>query len=120
MNDEQYDTSIDCREALHRVYHFLDGEMTPERRDQIARHLDRCAPCLRAFGFETELRRLIANGCRDEVPDELRTRIAVAIDHEHKQRLKAGGLARGRGALTLLSLGLSRLSLGLSRPTMMR
>ena len=97
MNGEKDDTNIDCREALHRVYHFLDGEMTPERRDAIAKHLDRCAPCLRAFGFETELRRLIADRCRDQVPDELRTRIAVAIDHEHKQRLKAGGPAEGAG-----------------------
>ena len=95
MNSDGYDTNIDCRDALHRVYHFLDGELTPERRDQIAQHLNRCAPCLRAFGFETELRKLIANGCRDHVPDELRTRIALAIDHEHKQRLKTGGPAEG-------------------------
>ncbi|MGO9583976.1 MAG: mycothiol system anti-sigma-R factor [Acidimicrobiales bacterium] len=95
MNDEKDDTNIDCREALHRVYHFLDGEMTPERRDVIARHLDRCAPCLRAFGFETELRKLIANRCRDQVPEELRTRIAAAIDHEHRQKSKTGGIAKG-------------------------
>jgi len=95
MNGDNYDSSIDCREALHRVYHFLDGEMTAERRDQIARHLERCAPCLRAFGFETELRKLIADKCRDEVPEGLRLRIASAIDHEHKQRLKTGGMAGG-------------------------
>ncbi len=29
MNGEIDDSSIDCREALHRVYHFLDEEMTP-------------------------------------------------------------------------------------------
>ena len=91
MNGEIDDSSIDCREALHRVYHFLDGEMTTERREQIAKHLERCAPCLRAFGFENELRRLIADRCRDEVPEGLRLRIASAIDHEHKQRLKTGG-----------------------------
>jgi mycothiol system anti-sigma-R factor len=89
------DTNINCREALHRVYHFLDGELTPERRDQIARHLDRCSPCLRAFGFETEIRRLVADRCRDEVPEELRARIATVIDHEHRQRAKAGGFADG-------------------------
>lgn len=91
MNGDEYDSNIDCRDALHRVYHYLDGEMTPERKEEIARHLDRCAPCLKAFGFESELRRIVANGCRDAVPDELRIRIAVAIDHEHKQRLKTGG-----------------------------
>ena len=95
MNGDNYDSSIDCREALHRVYHFLDGDMTAERRAQMATHLERCAPCLRAFGFETELRKLIADKCRDEVPEGLRLRIASAIDHEHMQRLKTGGMAGG-------------------------
>ena len=31
MKGEKDDKNINCREALHRVYHFLDGEMTPER-----------------------------------------------------------------------------------------
>jgi len=97
MNGENDDTNIDCRDALHRVYHFLDGELTQERRDQIARHLERCSPCLRVFGFETELRKLIANRCRDQVPDELRIRIAAAIDHEHKQMSKASGIADSPG-----------------------
>ena len=95
MNGEKNDASINCREVLHRVYHFLDGELTPERRDQIARHLDRCSPCLEAFGFENEIRRLVADRCRDQVPDELRTRIAAVIDHEHKQSSKAGDIAEG-------------------------
>jgi mycothiol system anti-sigma-R factor len=94
MNGESDYTSIDCREALHRVYHFLDEEeMTPELRHKIERHLDRCGPCLRAFGFETELRKLVADKCRDQVPDGLRLRIAAAIDHEPKS--KTGGLAGG-------------------------
>jgi mycothiol system anti-sigma-R factor len=94
MKAEKNKTSINCREALHRVYHFLDDELTPERRAQIARHLDKCAPCLKAFGFETELRRLVADRCRDRVPDELRTRIAAVIDHEHSQRASAGDVTQ--------------------------
>jgi hypothetical protein len=50
MKGEKDETSVDCREALHRVYHFLDGELTSERRDQIARHLDKCSPCVEVFG----------------------------------------------------------------------
>ena len=73
MKGEKDDQDVDCREALHRVYHFLDGELTPERRDQIARHLDECSPCVQVFGFETEIRKLVADRCRDQVPDELRT-----------------------------------------------
>jgi mycothiol system anti-sigma-R factor len=95
MTGEKYNTKIKCREVLRGVYDFLDGEMTPERREQISRHLDKCAPCLKAFGFETEIRKLVADRCRDSVPEELRVRIAAVIDSEHKQRQAAGGVADG-------------------------
>jgi mycothiol system anti-sigma-R factor len=94
MKGKKDDNDIDCRETLHRIYHFLDGGLTTERRDQIAQHLDKCPDCFDAFGFEVELRKLIANRCREEVPDELRTRIAAAIDHEHKQRVKVDGTTK--------------------------
>ena len=74
---------FDCREALHRIYHFLDGELTPVRRHEIESHLDSCSPCLQMFGFEAELRRVVHDKCRDAVPDTLRQRIADSINHEH-------------------------------------
>jgi mycothiol system anti-sigma-R factor len=84
MTEDNDDWGLDCREALHRVYHFLDGELTPDSRALIARHLDECAPCLRVFGFETEIRKLVAGKCREQVPDGLKERIAAAIDHESR------------------------------------
>lgn len=72
----------DCGEAIHRLYHFLDGELTPQRRTEIQAHLDDCGPCLEAFDFEAELRLMISVKCRDEVPETLRIRIAQAIRHE--------------------------------------
>jgi mycothiol system anti-sigma-R factor len=72
----------DCSEAIHRLYHFLDGELTPQRRSDIERHLDDCGPCLQAFDFEAELRLMISTKCREEVPETLRIRIAQAIRHE--------------------------------------
>jgi mycothiol system anti-sigma-R factor len=78
------DEPLDCREALHRIYHFLDGELTSGRRHEIESHLDRCSPCLDLFGFEKELRRVVADKCRDAVPQGLRERIAEALHHEHQ------------------------------------
>jgi len=69
----------DCEETIERLYWFLDGELTEERRIAIRLHLDECGPCLKAVDFEAELRRLIADKCRDRVPDGLRERIAAAI-----------------------------------------
>lgn len=71
----------DCDEAVHRLYHFLDGELTDARRVEIQQHLDACLPCLEAFDFEAELRLMVASKCRDHVPDGLRERIAQVIQH---------------------------------------
>jgi mycothiol system anti-sigma-R factor len=71
-----------CQEAIATLYTFLDGELTTDRRARIQRHLDECSPCLAAFGFEAELRAVIARKCRDEVPDSLRRRVAEALRAE--------------------------------------
>ncbi len=69
----------DCQDALHTLYHYLDGELTDDRRQAIRRHLDQCSPCLHAFDFEAELKVVIARSCRDQVPDHLREKIAKAL-----------------------------------------
>ncbi len=68
-----------CREAVSRLYDFLDGELTPERRATIQHHLDECHDCIEAFEFEAELRLAISRGCRETVPDALKVRIAQSI-----------------------------------------
>jgi mycothiol system anti-sigma-R factor len=69
----------DCQDALHTLYSFLDGELTAERRAAIQRHLDQCSPCLRAFGWEAELKMVVARCCKDQVPEHLRVRIAAVL-----------------------------------------
>jgi len=78
------DAVVDCRDAVHELYQFLDGALTEENRQRIARHLDRCGHCGGAAAFEAELRKLIANRCRDRVPDGLRARVASAIEEERR------------------------------------
>jgi mycothiol system anti-sigma-R factor len=70
---------MDCDQAIHRVYEYLDGELTMWRRRAITRHLDECPPCADGFVFEVELRRVIVSKCHEEVPAELKARIAKAI-----------------------------------------
>ncbi len=85
MGSTEEHNELDCREALHRIYHFLDGELTSGRRAQIEAHLNHCSPCLNMFGFEAELRKVVACRCQESVPDSLRLRIAEAIDHAHEE-----------------------------------
>ena len=71
-----------CDDALHELYHFLDGELTTTDAQAIQHHLDDCPPCYEAFDFEAELRIVIAQKCHETVPDQLKQRIADAIQHE--------------------------------------
>jgi mycothiol system anti-sigma-R factor len=80
-----FGTTVNCDEAVHQLYHYLDGELTDERREQIADHLNFCGPCGGAVEFEAELRLVIANRCKDHVPESLMQRIATAIDEESRQ-----------------------------------
>ena len=70
---------MDCDHAIHRVYEYLDGELTVWKRRAIARHLDECPPCAHGFTFEMEVRRVIVSKCTEPVPSDLRDRIAKAL-----------------------------------------
>ena len=72
-------SSEDCAESLKELYGFLDGELTIERRSHIQHHLDDCVQCYEAFDFEAELRIIVSKRCKEEVPEELRNRVADAL-----------------------------------------
>jgi mycothiol system anti-sigma-R factor len=71
--------AMDCEHAHLRVYEYLDGELTVWKRRAITRHLDDCPPCAQGFTFEIELRRVIVSKCAEDVPAELKNRIALAL-----------------------------------------
>ena len=75
-------SEVDCQEAVRQLYVYLDGELTDERRLQIAVHLDECGPCADAAGFEAELRAVVSSRCKERVPDSLIARVAAAIAAE--------------------------------------
>ncbi len=77
---------VGCDETIERLYFYLDGELPEQRRVEISRHLDMCGPCVGAYGFESELRRVIANRCKDHVPDSLILRVAEALRNEHSRQ----------------------------------
>lgn len=87
--EELFDTSgTECAETVARLYEFLDGELTEERRSAITAHLDHCPPCGSVAHFEAELRRVIADRCRDHVPAQLRERIAAELARAQGQRVE--------------------------------
>jgi mycothiol system anti-sigma-R factor len=70
---------MDCDKAKYRVYLYLDGEITAWRRWTIKRHLHKCPPCAQGYDFEVELRQVVSLKCRDDVPPDLRRRIAEQL-----------------------------------------
>lgn len=71
---------VPCTEVLARVYTYLDGEMPDSGYSEIRQHLDECGPCLREYGLEEAVKRLVHKHCgREQVPTELRTKVLARI-----------------------------------------
>jgi mycothiol system anti-sigma-R factor len=71
---------VPCSEVLARVYDYLDGEIEESGLEQIREHLDECGPCLREYGLEEAVKRLVHKTCGSEkVPHELRTKVLTRI-----------------------------------------
>ena len=68
-----------CAEVVAELYHFLDGELTIERRVHIERHVGGCTDCHEVIEFHAELKLAISQKCRDNPPAELRERIIRAL-----------------------------------------
>jgi mycothiol system anti-sigma-R factor len=69
-----------CFETWELLYHYMDGELSEEHRITITRHLKDCPPCGDAYEFESELRFVVAQRCREQVPEHLRQRVANALN----------------------------------------
>ena len=69
-----------CSEVLDRVYSYLDGELDGSGRADIRQHLEECGPCLREYGLEEAVKRVVQKHCGcDPAPAELRAKILVRI-----------------------------------------
>ena len=71
---------VPCSEVLARVYSYLDGEIEDKSLAQIREHLDECGPCLREYGLEEAVKRLVQKCCGSEAaPSGLRSKVLVRI-----------------------------------------
>ena len=68
-----------CSEVLEKVYLYLDGEAETHDHEHIRIHLDECSPCLRKYGLEQVVMKLVARSCREQAPEDLRERVLLKI-----------------------------------------
>jgi mycothiol system anti-sigma-R factor len=72
--------NIDCDDVIKDVYLYLDDESDVALRNRIRQHLDACAPCLKQYGLEQDVRSLVARCCGgDQAPQSLHERIRLRI-----------------------------------------
>lgn len=74
---------ISCREAIERVYEFLDGELDPGWMERVRRHAEICARCTPHFEFERAfLEHVRRKGVRPEKSELLEKRIREALERD--------------------------------------
>jgi anti-sigma factor (TIGR02949 family) len=71
---------LDCDDAISQIYAYLDGELDVATVAELEAHLQSCSPCLEAYDFEAELRKVIAARCREDMPGDVRNRIMAVLD----------------------------------------
>ncbi|MDT5075701.1 MAG: hypothetical protein QOK45_1843 [Mycobacterium sp.] len=69
----------ECAAVIAEVWTLLDGECSDESRDILKHHLEECPTCLRHYGVEERVKRLIATKCSETAPDALRARLRIEI-----------------------------------------
>lgn len=70
---------IQCREALARLWAYIDGELDDISSDEVRSHLEVCKRCYPQYDFQRayfELMRRVAQGSD---PSELRDRVLASL-----------------------------------------
>lgn len=66
---------ITCREAVERLWAFLDGELPDTEAAAIRTHLEACSRCYPHFDFQKAFCEFLRSRRQESAPSELRSRI---------------------------------------------
>jgi mycothiol system anti-sigma-R factor len=67
----------DCEKCEEALQPWLDRELSEAERVEAEAHLDRCGYCRRRYRFEVELRMFVRQAVSEEMPPELKERLAA-------------------------------------------
>jgi mycothiol system anti-sigma-R factor len=71
---------ITCAEAVRQLWDYLDGIVDESQRELVEEHLAFCRRCCGELEFAEELRAFMAAHAADELPEDVRERLAVTLD----------------------------------------
>ncbi len=68
-----------CREIFDLLSDYVDGELAPEVRGTLLKHLKECPPCERFLRTFEKTRSLCRESLMEEMPEELRKRLRAFL-----------------------------------------
>jgi mycothiol system anti-sigma-R factor len=71
---------ITCAEAVKQLWDYLDGIVEESQRGLIEEHLAFCRRCCGELEFAEELRSFLATNVEEEIPAEVRARLAATLE----------------------------------------
>ncbi len=71
---------IGCREAVQRLWDYLDRDLTPVDEQALEEHLAFCLRCCGELEFARELRELLRTRTSAEMPPDVHGRLEAVID----------------------------------------
>jgi anti-sigma factor (TIGR02949 family) len=72
--------TIDCEEALRRLFDYIDAELSGEPQREMERHLERCRSCFSRLEFEKRLKAHTADLGHEPVSEDLERRVRALLD----------------------------------------
>jgi anti-sigma factor RsiW len=91
----------------HRIGAYVDGEVPPDERERLDRHVAACPACARELERLRALRRFLAVAEAGEVPPDVLSRLHCTVSE-----LPARGLVRLATRLTLAAAAVLAISVG--------
>ena len=71
---------IDCREAVRRMWAYLDHELEARPVTEFEAHLETCQRCCGELEFSRHLREIVADDERSPtMPPDLRSRVEILL-----------------------------------------
>ena len=72
--------AIPCSEAVRQLWDYLDHAIAPEDREKVEQHLSFCRRCCGELEFAKEIRRFLASGSSEEIPNDVKQRLERFVE----------------------------------------
>lgn len=69
-----------CREAIRRLWDYLDDDLSPEEHRAVEEHLIFCLRCCGELEFSREVRQMLDGGAEPTIPDDVQARLERLLD----------------------------------------